>query len=247
MELAQRLLSTRSGTVTLGVASAALAGVVLLVYLNQYRNSVNDASAPVSVLVAKSLIEKGTPGDAIGIRGQFQAAEAPKGEVKDGAIVDPSALRGQVAVHDIFPGQQLTTTDFAATGADSIGARLVNSQRAISVPVDTAHGIIGKVEPGDRVDVYASFPDDDVLKIMLQSALVLDAPAEATAGAGGTTSNVLVRAGYGKAAEIAFAADNGKVWLVLAPRTNRGGRKPGIVTQRSIIAGVNPVAPGNRR
>jgi hypothetical protein len=86
-----------------------------------------------------------------------------------------------------------------------------------------------------------------VLKIMLQNALVLDAPAEATAMAGGTTSIVLIRAGYGKAAEIAFAADNGKVWLVLAPRTNRGGRKPGIVTQRSIIAGVSPTALRGRR
>jgi Flp pilus assembly protein CpaB len=235
MEFAQRLLSTRSGTVTLGVVSAALAAVILLVYLNQYRSSVEAAGTPMSVLVAKSLIEAGTPGDAIGIRRQFQAAEAPKGEVKDGAITDPSVLRGQVATHDIFPGQQLTTADFASTGANAIGARLVNDQRAIAVPVDLAHGNIGKVEAGDRVDVYASFPDDNVLKIVLQNAVVLDAPSDPGALAGGLTSNVVIRAPYAKSAEIAYAADNGKVWIVLRPRAGARMKKPAVVTQGTLI------------
>ena len=235
MELAQKMLSTRSGTIALGVASAAFAAVILLVYLNQYRNSLEEAGAPISVLVAKSLIEEGTPGDAVGIRRQFQTSEAPKSELKDGAITDPSVLRGQVAMHDIYPGQQLTTGDFAATGADAVGARLVSDQRAIAVPVDVAHGIIGKIGAGDRVDVYASFPDDDVLKIILQNALVLDAPSDTGTMAGGMTAHVVIRAAYAKTAQVAFAADNGKVWLVLRPRAGARVKKPAVVTQATLI------------
>jgi Flp pilus assembly protein CpaB len=235
MEFAQKMLSTRSGSVGLGLAAAGLAALILLVYLNQYRSSVEAAGAPVRVLVAKSLIEEGTPGDAIGIRHRFQSTEAPQNAVKDGAINDPSVLRGQVAVHDIFPGQQLTTADFASTGANAIGARLVTNQRAIAVPVDIAHGIIGKIEAGDRVDVYASFPDDNVLKIVLQNALVLDAPSDAGTLAGGTTAHVVIRAAYKRSAEIAYAADNGKVWLVLRPRAGARVKKPAIVTQGSLI------------
>jgi Flp pilus assembly protein CpaB len=246
MELAQRMLATRGGTVTLGAFAALLAGLVLLVYLNQYRNSVDEAAVPVPVLVAKSLIERGTPGDAVARRQQFQATDAPKGELKDGAIADPSILRGQVAVHDVFPGQQLTTADFVPTGSDSIGARLVKGQRAISVPVDSAHGIVGNTEAGDRVDVYASFPEDDILKIVLQNALVLDAPDGGRALAGGATANVVIRATYGKAAEIAFAADNGKVWLVLRPRTGAGLKRPGVVTQESVVRGINRTVVNGR-
>ena len=64
MQLAQKLLSTRGGTVALGGVAALMAGFVLLLYLNQYRSSVNANSEPVTVLVAKTLIEKGMPGDS---------------------------------------------------------------------------------------------------------------------------------------------------------------------------------------
>jgi hypothetical protein len=38
--LNHRLLSTRGGTAALGVLAAVVAGVFVLLYLNQYRNSV---------------------------------------------------------------------------------------------------------------------------------------------------------------------------------------------------------------
>ena len=66
VEIAQNLFTTRRGSLLVGAAAAVLAGIILLAYLHQYRNSVNGAAAPVSVLVAKNLIQKGTPGDIIG-------------------------------------------------------------------------------------------------------------------------------------------------------------------------------------
>ena len=57
MQLAQKLLSTRGGTVALGGAAALMAAFLLLLYLNQYRSSVTADSEPVTVLVARTLIE----------------------------------------------------------------------------------------------------------------------------------------------------------------------------------------------
>jgi hypothetical protein len=68
MQLAQKLLSTRGGTVALGGAAAVMAAFVLLLYLNQYRSSVSADSEPVTVLVARTLIEKGMPGDVVGLK-----------------------------------------------------------------------------------------------------------------------------------------------------------------------------------
>ena len=45
VEIAQNLFSTRRGSLVIGGAAALLAGVVLLVYLHSYRNSVKTASA----------------------------------------------------------------------------------------------------------------------------------------------------------------------------------------------------------
>jgi Flp pilus assembly protein CpaB len=252
MQLAQKLLSTRGGTVALGGAAAVMAAFVLLLYLNQYRSSVSADSEPVTVLVARTLIEKGMPGDVVGLKRLFQSDEAPKSQVKDGAITDPSTLRGRVAVEDIYPGQQLTVADFAGT-TDAIGAKLAGKHRAIAVPLDAARGLVGRIEPGDRVDVLGGFnvlgntaggQGRPVVKVMMQDALVLDAPAQTAAGlaAANQTANVVLRVSRDQATEIAWAVDNGKIWLVLRPRAGAPPTKPGVATAESVLTGVKPVA-----
>lgn len=248
MEFAQKLLSTRGGTIAFSAAAALLAGVILLAYLNQYRSSVNDASAPVTVLVAKSLIEKGTPGNTIGARELFQPTETPKTEALDGAVTDPSTLRGRVAVNDIFPGQQLTVTDFSGSTTDALGTKLVSKQRAIAVPLSSSHGLIGQLEAGDRVDVFAGFDietsgrGEPMLKVIAQDIVVLDASTGSTTAttAASETSNVVLRTTRDQAAEIAFAIDNGKIWLVLRPRTGGQRTKPAVVFKETLLLGVTP-------
>src|SRR5919109_1288148 len=193
MELAQRVLSTRGGTIAVGGAAAVMAAFVLLIYLSQYRSSVNASGADVTVLVAKSLIEKGTPGDVVAVKELFQTTEAPQSQLKDGAITDPSTLRGRIALQDIYPGQQITVADFTATRSDALGTKLVDEERAIAVPLDSAHGMIGHIEAGDRVDVFAGFnvvpavgpfagKAQPVIKVLMQKALVLEGPSGGRSG-----------------------------------------------------------------
>src|SRR5438045_9768828 len=111
--MSSKLLTTRRGTIILGIGAAVLAAIVLLVYLNQYRNSVDSGAQPVSVLVAKSLIQKGTPGDVVGSTTLFQVSSIPRKQVKAAAFVDPKTLPGPVAVADSHPGHPVTDADFA--------------------------------------------------------------------------------------------------------------------------------------
>ena len=60
--LTTKVTQSRGWTLALGIAAAALAAILLIAYLVQYRSSVNDSTAPTPVLVAKSLIPKGTSG-----------------------------------------------------------------------------------------------------------------------------------------------------------------------------------------
>src|SRR5919109_1931834 len=153
----QKLLATRGGTAAVAGAAALLAFVIFLLFMNQYRSSVDDSSEPVGVLVAKSLIPKGMSGDLIGAQELFQPTTAPKGQVKDGALTDPATLRGRVAVDDIYPGQQLTTGDFSTTTTEAIATKITGEQRAMSIPLDQAHGLIGHVRTGDHVDILGGF------------------------------------------------------------------------------------------
>jgi Flp pilus assembly protein CpaB len=252
--LAGRLFSTRGGTIAVGVGAAVLAAIILLVFLARYRSSINDANTPMTVLVAKSLIQKGTPGDVIGTKDLFQSTTIRRRQLKDGAVTDASSLRGQIAAVDIYPGQQLTVADFTATPAGAVENKLSEDLRAISIPLDASHGLIGNVQTGDHVDVLAGFnvqrinrdgtpmanaATRPVLKTIMQNVLVLNAPSSSKAGGlGGGSSTVVLRANDRQAAQLAFASDNGKVWLILRPRTGGRQTRPNLVSLESILLGV---------
>jgi Flp pilus assembly protein CpaB len=259
VQLVHKLLSTRGGTLIVSGLAAILAAVILVAYLHRYRASVNSSSQPVTVLVAKGLIEKGTPGSVVGSQDLFQTTTAPRDEVKEGAISDPASLRSRVAVDDVYPGQQLTMADFSAQ-ADALGNRISAEQRAITIPIDAAHGMIGDIQPGDHVDVFAGFnvkklrsdgsadpnaAERPVLKLIMEDITVLGAPAEGKTGFGAgqaTTSDLTLRVDDHQAAQLAFASDNGKVWIVLRPRAGAQPTRPDLVTVETLLFGVPPTA-----
>jgi Flp pilus assembly protein CpaB len=254
MEYAQKLFSTRGGTLVLAGIAAVIATVAVFVYVTNYRDSVKKGGLPATVLVAKSLIPKGTPGETVARKQLFQVQSVRQSQLQEGAIADPSSLRGRVAATDIFPGQQLTASDFTTANV-TLASELTGVKRAITIPLDAAHGV-DKLKDGDRVDVYAGFqvqPVDSagrplasgqarpVLRLIMQDIPVIDvASANARLGASGTRS-VTLETTAGQAAKLAFAADNGQIWLTLRPPTGAAPSPPDIVSVETLLLGVPPV------
>ena len=248
--LSHRLLSTRGGTVVLGALAALLAAVILLVYLNSYRDSVSSSAAPQQVLVAKNLIPKGTSGTLIGTRELFQPATLPGDQVKEGAVTDPAVLKGRVAAEDIYPGQQLTTADFSAGGGEATATKITGHQRAISISVDAAHGNIGQLEVGDEVDVWGvvkvrdsvGSQEADYAALLAPKALVLGAPATGEGGVAARRDDTIVlRVGAQQAAKLAFTAEHGALWMVLRPRASSTRTRPTLVDVQSLLVGLEPL------
>ena len=71
------------------------------------------------VLVAKKFIPTGTAGSMAARKVISVPTLSPK-EVEDGAITDPWYLAGRTATVDIFPGQQLTVSDFTTGERDKV-------------------------------------------------------------------------------------------------------------------------------
>jgi Flp pilus assembly protein CpaB len=218
-----------------GAAAAVLAGVVLLVYLHSYRNSVNSSAVPATVLVAKNLIQKGTPGDIIGSTRQFQVASLPQGQLQSGAFTDPGVLTGRVAVADIYPGQQFTASNFALAPPDLLQNKITGVERVINISTDAEHGLIGQISPGDHVDIFIGFNlksiggSRPVIKLLLPNVEVLRVPV----GAGG---NLTLKVPVRQAAELAYAADNGTLWFVLRPPSGAKTVNPGIINANTLLA-----------
>jgi pilus assembly protein CpaB len=260
VQFAQRLLATKGGTIAVSGLAAVLAAIVFVAYLQRYRTSLKSSAAPVTVLEAKNFIEKGTPGNIVGTQDLFLKTTTPKGEVAEGAITDPNSLRGLVATDDIYPGEQLVLSDFSTVSPDAVVNKITADERAMSVPLDSAHGMVGNIHPGDHVDVYGAFnvrrlnPDGSVdpdsaerpvVKLIVEDVTVLASPSEAKAGFGAGAadkSNITLKVDDQQAAQIAFSTENGKVWVFLRPKTGASPSAPDIVTLETVLFGVKPVA-----
>ncbi|HEY4976152.1 MAG TPA: Flp pilus assembly protein CpaB [Gaiellaceae bacterium] len=242
MEHAQRLISTRGGTLILAGLAALIAGVAVFVYVHNYRQSVQQGGAPATVFVAKKMIAKGTPGELVASSHLFRAQSIRESQLSQGAVVDAAALRGMVAATDIYPGTQLTTADFVA-GATTIASGLRGKERAITIPIDSAHGMIGQIHTSDHVDVYGSFNIDNETKLLLlvRNIPVLVAGKSDSNATGTNTSNITLQATASQSAKMAFAADYGKVWLVLRPPTGGNAAAPDLVTVAALTRGTTPV------
>ncbi len=248
-------LSSKNSSVLAAVVTAALAGLIIMVFLNQYRRNVNSGGVPTPVLVATELIEQGASGDTLGAAGFFKADDVPRDQLKSGAVTDAATLRGKIAVDDILPGQQLTAADFKPAGRGVV-TKLAPDQRGMKVSVDAAHGMIGTVRRGDHVDVLSGFLVDTatgrprpMLRTLMQNLLVLDAPTQvASGGVGGGGSKkpreVTLRVTNKQAPKLAFAADNGKVWLILRPQNGRDNLRQSLVTLESLLLDAKAVRAG---
>ena len=251
MQLIRKSLSTREGTLAFAGLAGVLAIAILVAFMNGYKKSVDRSALPVTVLVARDTLAKGTPGDLLAQKGMFQATGLKREQVKEGAITDPASLRGLVAAHDLVRGQQLTTADFVRPG-NGVLSRLDADQRAVTIPLDSAHGALANVHTGDHVDVYAGFEVEPggsgrshpVLRELLQDVVVLEAPGEEKQGGlggGSPTKNLVLQVDAKSAPELAFASDNGKLWIVLRPPAGARAKTPSLATLDRLLLGMDPI------
>jgi pilus assembly protein CpaB len=257
----RKLLSTRKGTAIVAGVATVVAAAILLIAATQYRKSVVASGNPVTVFVASSLIQKGTAGDEIASQHLFNAEQLSAKQVSAGALADTSALTGKVAATDIQPGEQLTAADFTSSGG--IMSTLAPNQRAISIPLDTSHGLTGVLSAGDRVDVYAgvdSSVDRGVgganvgaaLRLLIPDVPVLEVNQNGSnnslSGNGvNTEADVVLKVSSSDAGALAFASDNGKVWLVLrGPNALTSKATQTEYTVNSLLLGSKPAGTGGK-
>ena len=253
MKTTRKILSTREGTLAFAVLAGLLAIGLLLAFMGAYKNSVDEGAQPVTVLVARDSMPKGVSGDMIAEKGLFQATGFKRDQVKEGALTDPASLRGQVAVHDLVRGQQLTTADFSQP-KNPVLSQLSADQRAVTIPLDAAHGMVGQIQTGDHVDVFAGFQVQPtgmgggrarpVLRVLLQDVEVLQAPPAPKQGGLGNqsqTQGVVLRVSDKDAPQLAFSSDNGKLWISLRPPAGAEQDPPSMVTLERLLLGLDPI------
>lgn len=147
-------------------------------------------------------------------------------------------------------GAPATASDPPST-AGTLSALLAPGQRAVTLPVDAAHGMAGDIAASDRVDLYGSYQMTTkadptarpIVKLLAQNVRVLRAPRAPEPGATAAPAATQITVGLGAqtAVEAAFTADNGKVWVAARPAGATPRVPPRLVTTESLLFGIKPV------
>jgi Flp pilus assembly protein CpaB len=250
----RKLFATRRGTMLVAGVCALVAAGILVLAMNRYRHNVDTSGSQETVLIASGLIQKGTSGDAIASGQLFKPTSIAVKQASVGAIADTAQLHGKVAAADIYPGQQLAASNFTSNGG--LAGQLAPDQRAMTITLDSAHGMVGQVHNGDHVDVYAGVQvgrAEPALRLLMTNVPVLQAGSNTSGGLGGASnpqnqqSNVTLNIDASRVADLAYAADNGKVWLVLRPANATSANQSAAITAQSLLLGSRPTSSGGSK
>ncbi|MEE1927810.1 Flp pilus assembly protein CpaB [Streptomyces sp. TRM 70351] len=137
-------------------------------------------------------------------RDQFTEVRMPERWLPRTAVTDLAAIDGKIAVNPLQQGSLLQNDMIADRPALEAG------QQEIAIMIDAATGVAGKITPGARVNVYATFRGEgdtpDVSQVIVQAARVIDVgrltsiESDGDTGRGGP-------GGTGEAVPITFALD----------------------------------------
>jgi pilus assembly protein CpaB len=135
---------------------AALGTLLVFVYVKSADTRAAEQYHAVQVLKAVKPI---TPGETVAdaqAQGAIQLGTVAQQDRMPDALSDLSTVNGQVALTNIYPGEQIVTSKFGATAANASSLTIPKGDLAISISLTDPGRVAGFVNPGDNVAIFMS-------------------------------------------------------------------------------------------
>jgi pilus assembly protein CpaB len=107
----------------------------------------------VQVLRVVKQIPAGETVEAAQAAGKIETGTVSAQDLLPGALTGVEPIAGQVAVTALYPGEQLISTKFGASGAAS-GLSMPKGKIAVSINLSDPARVAGFVNPGDKVAIF---------------------------------------------------------------------------------------------
>lgn len=222
-------MTYRVRNIVIAVGLALVAMLLTLLYVTNYRKSVQHSAGTVQVYVAAQDIQSGTTGSDIVKQHELRQLSIPRSDVVPGAISSPQQIADLVLTTNIYDGEQVTLRRFANRTEQGVRAQLHGTMRAIQVAGNPDQVLAGTLQAGDHVDLVASihYPDPSSSatesRVVLHNLLVLVPPAATTSGSAklssssGSTSTVMLQVGETQIHTLFYVVTNDAWSLDLRP------------------------------
>jgi Flp pilus assembly protein CpaB len=180
-------MTYRVKNIGIAVALAAIAGLLTIFYVTQYKRHVQHGESNVSVLVAARDIPAGTSGAEVVGQHYLSTEQVPRRAVVPGAVSNSIQITNLVVTQQIFKGEQVTTRSLGTQAELGVRAQLSATERGIQLGGDANQVLAGILKQGDHVDVVGAWEltnNDPVSRVIVRNALVLQAPEPPAKGSG---------------------------------------------------------------
>jgi len=179
------------------IAAALLVGVITAVMLGSWLRSKEQGVKAnwLPVVVAAQEI----PARTKITREMVRIDHFPKELIAESVFTKPEELENRITKETIKPKEQIRKGDILGVGESAtLALKVADGMRAIAISVDEVRGVGTAIQPGDHVDIIATFQDQRTkqitTKMILQDVLVLfvdRARTDADAKQGATSSVTL--------------------------------------------------------
>ncbi|MDR4496217.1 MAG: Flp pilus assembly protein CpaB [Nitrospirales bacterium] len=248
--------------VFLGVALGIALVTTVLIYKWLQGQRVIDVAVPevvvegVQLAVAKTDIPWGTLLTEESIR----MVPYPEDSVPQGHFTDPQSLKGRVILSNLKKHEPVLSSKLAPIDVKTGGVAAVMdpNKRAMAVKVNEIVGLPGFVQPGDRVDVMATFENpngkasqtDQITKVVLENTLVLATDTQMQRAKGDEAPTpvkvITLEVSLEEAEKLAMAENGGKLRLALRSPLNADIKKTRGADFKALMTSHQQIPPRPR-
>lgn len=242
-------MKSRFMIVLISLVLAAGATLGAAYYIAQLRSSLVKGQELVEVVVAKKPVEAGASVAELFAGGALATEKVPRQYVAEGAVASIKGYADRVVAVNLSKSEQLTRAKFKRIDETSLAHRVPEDKLAVAIAVDEVTGVGGRLNPGDRVDIIATFSpgpgDIDTTRVLLQNVEILATSASGPGDQGegfvkGQQSSagkktVTVAVSLASAEKLVFAAEKGHVWLGLRQASSDAYRQTAGQTVQTVF------------
>lgn len=148
-------MDRRKALLVVAAVIAALGTLLVFLYVRGADNRADERYEAVQVLRVVKPITPGETAEAAQAAGKIETSSVAQKDLLPDALTGIEPIAGQVAVTAIYPGEQLISSKFGASGA-ATGLTIPKGKIAISVNLTDPARVAGFVNPGDKVAIFMS-------------------------------------------------------------------------------------------
>jgi len=173
-------MRSRGLVVAIAVVLAVAAAAAVILYTQGVKEQARSGGELTNVIVATQEIPANQSLDPLVDQGIFTEIQLPADALVEGAVTDVGQLRGVTTTTPILANEQISTSRLSSAERPLNLTGVSKGHVGVAVELDAPQGGVGNIQPGDSVQVFATYQGVTVIKTDLRKLI--------NSAGGGTTS-----------------------------------------------------------